>query len=64
MSGVKTFVHQSQKEKQIQLLTPHIAHRLDQVNQRFYDQIADDFHQSRKHGWREWRALIDLLVTR
>jgi tRNA (uracil-5-)-methyltransferase TRM9 len=41
----------------------NIAHRLDQVNQRFYDQIADDFHQSRKYGWRGWRALIDSLPS-
>ena len=40
------------------------AQILDEVNARFYARFADDFAQSRHHGWRGWHALLPLLPSR
>ena len=43
---------------------PQIANALNLVNQRFYDRFANDFHQSRGHGWKGWLDLLPLLPKR
>ncbi len=41
-----------------------ISQRLDKVNEHFYHYFADQFHQSRNHGWIGWRPLLDELPCR
>ena len=36
----------------------HIIRQLNTINQHFYDQIADEFSQSRQHFWPGWTRLL------
>jgi|SRR5579859_364086 len=42
-------------------MTSQTIHRLNQLNQRFYEQVATDFSQTREQPWNGWQQLVPLL---
>jgi SAM-dependent methyltransferase len=41
-----------------------LAQALDEVNRRFYERFANEFHQTREHGWSGWHQTLDQLPPR